>query len=269
MIQFLVTAIILSYVCDAARLNNATGGGYGYLNSVLKKRQDQAGCSGGDSCCINGICNWGEGDCDKDGDCAAGLVCGKDNCRSMNGDRPSFDSTDDCCECPGSAYCCGGDSCCRNGVCNWGEGDCDSNKDCAGELVCGKDNCRTMKGDRPSFDSTDDCCECQGGDNCCTNGICSWGQGDCDSDKDCAGELVCGKDNCRSMKGDRPLFDSSDDCCECQGGDNCCTNGICSWGQGDCDSDKDCADGLKCGTDNCRTMAGGRPSFDSTDDCCY
>ena len=29
-------------------------------------------CDGGDSCCVNGICGVGEGDCDNDSDCQPG-----------------------------------------------------------------------------------------------------------------------------------------------------------------------------------------------------
>ena len=44
-----------------------------------------------------------------------------------------------------------------------------------------------------------------GGDSCCDSkpGGCSVGEGDCDNDSHCAGDLVCGKDNC-----DGPGFDT-------------------------------------------------------------
>ena len=60
--------------------------------------------------------------------------------------------------------CWGGDECCQEDHrCGRGEGDCDSNDDCAEvrenayqyePLICGKDNCVGA-----GFDSTDDCCE--------------------------------------------------------------------------------------------------------------
>jgi len=52
--------------------------------------------------------------------------------------------------------CSGGDSCCdsRIGGCLAGEGDCDMDSHCAGDLVCGVDNCNGI-----GFDSTDDCCK--------------------------------------------------------------------------------------------------------------
>ena len=48
--------------------------------------------------------------------------------------------------------CTGGDSCC-DGQCGIGEGDCDSNSDCAGNLLCGSNNCIGL-----TFDGNDDCC---------------------------------------------------------------------------------------------------------------
>ena len=62
----------------------------------------------------------------------------------------------------------------------------------------------------------------QGNDQCCDHfehGPCGEGEGDCDSDQECSGSLVCGRDNC-------PWGDG-DDCCQkpavdCQWG---------SWGQ--------------------------------------
>jgi len=53
--------------------------------------------------------------------------------------------------------CSGGDSCCsKNFPCDIGEGDCDSDSDCAGDLKCGNDNCNKLS---IGFDSTDDCCQ--------------------------------------------------------------------------------------------------------------
>ena len=38
---------------------------------------------------------------------------------------------------------------------------------------------------------------CRGGEHCCRpDSPCSEGQGDCNSDRDCAGAAVCGQDNC-------------------------------------------------------------------------
>ena len=56
-------------------------------------------CLGGDSCCTpNKPCKDGEGDCDKEKDCAAGLVCGNNNCiTGPLGHIGGFDKDDDCC----------------------------------------------------------------------------------------------------------------------------------------------------------------------------
>jgi len=179
-----------------------------YHNYHDQDREDF--CDGGDSCCQNHPnqrCGIGEGDCDEDMDCERGLVCGRDNCRAWGS---GFDSTDDCCREP----CDGEDSCCsRDNACKEGEGDCDSDSDCEDDLKCGKDNCRGF-----GFDSTDDCCfnprrswgnECRGGDSCCTqDNQCFEGEGDCDHDSDCRGNLRCGTDNCYGEG-----FDDTDDCC--------------------------------------------------------
>jgi|ERR1712126_564664 len=49
---------------------------------------------------------------------------------------------------------------------------------------------------------------CNGQDGCCHNGKCTEGQGDCDVNSDCKGDLSCGTNNCI---GD--TFDDNDDCC--------------------------------------------------------
>ena len=51
------------------------------------------------------------------------------------------------------------------------------------------------------------CLACTGGDDCC-NGECGVGEGDCDHNDDCAGNLLCGSNNCIGL-----TFEGSDDCC--------------------------------------------------------
>ena len=58
--------------------------------------------------------------------------------------------------CVGDVVCNGGDSCCSvTSPCKEGEGDCDSNLHCEGDLLCGANNCDL---NNPGFDTTDDCC---------------------------------------------------------------------------------------------------------------
>jgi hypothetical protein len=45
---------------------------------------------------------------------------------------------------------------------------------------------------------------------------CGWGEGDCDYDVMCKGDLVCGTNNCKAMHmatEKEHLFDGHDDCC--------------------------------------------------------
>merc|ERR1711983_167503 len=99
----------------------------------------KASCAVGSTdwnCCSDGNpCNKGEGDCDKDSHCAAGLKCGKDNCKDFN---PAAHSTADCCY--EAASCAVGSTdwnCCSDGSpCNKGEGDCDKDSHCAAGLKC-------------------------------------------------------------------------------------------------------------------------------------
>ena len=61
---------------------------------------------------------------------------------------------------------------------------------------------------------------------------------------------------------------------ECKGGDKCCTwYNKCDAGEGDCDKDKDCKEGLKCGSSNCGVspiqFIPSYTQWDIYDDCCY
>merc|ERR1712190_506745 len=145
-----------------------------------------------------------------------------------------FPSTYDCCydpsTGPGTGSGChdgtGGWSCCSSSnQCGVGEGDCDNDSHCSGNLKCGQgngfdDNCDTSKG----FPSTYDCCydpstgpgtgsgchDGTGGWSCCSSSNqCGVGEGDCDNDSDCSGNLKCGTNNCDPSKG----FGSGYDCC--------------------------------------------------------
>merc|ERR1711970_1225135 len=54
---------------------------------------------------------------------------------------------------------------------------------------------------------------CKGGDSCCSVGSpCQAGEGDCDSDDHCVGDLQCGENNCDRKS--YSSFDATDDCCQ-------------------------------------------------------
>jgi len=99
------------------------------------------------------------------------------------------------------------DLCTEDAPCTAGQGDCDNNNECAGDLECGINNC--PEGEDPladcCYDPTDDAitgAACDGtGLNmwtCCAtkDGGCGEGEGDCDSDSECTPPLVCGRNSC-------------------------------------------------------------------------
>merc|ERR1712110_779379 len=130
----------------------------------------------------------------------------------------------------------GGWSCCSSSnQCGKGEGDCDNDSDCSGNLICGTNNCDTSKGFGSGYDCCTDsigptgsgCHTGSGGWSCCSSSNqCGVGEGDCDYDIDCSGNLKCGTNNCDTSKG----FGSGYDCCfdsGCQtgsGGWSCCSS---------------------------------------------
>ena len=55
---------------------------------------------------------------------------------------------------------------------------------------------------------------------------------------------------------------------KCRGGEHCCVRNsvrLCQAGEGDCQTDIDCGEGLICGQDNCGQQGG---LWDAEDDCC-
>eukprot|EP01064_Diplonema_japonicum_P024159 TRINITY_DN34659_c0_g1_i1.p1 TRINITY_DN34659_c0_g1~~TRINITY_DN34659_c0_g1_i1.p1 ORF type:complete len:360 (+),score=37.13 TRINITY_DN34659_c0_g1_i1:81-1160(+) len=89
---------------------------------------------------------------------------------------------------------------------------------------------------------------------CKPSAPCPENVGDCDDDADCQGPLGCGFDNCLRLNGGPP-YTAGQDCCEPRaiGHFDYCSSGGCQEGEGDCE-DGECAAGLVCGVDNCRTM---------------
>jgi len=186
-----------------------------------------------DYCRDFGPCAEGEGDCDNDSECESGLTCvqvaGTDTCQSVPTSCTLPEGHLDYCSDP---YC---------GPCDAGEGDCDNDGECAGELTCpqveGIDTCRAAVPVCPPVGHLDYCRDC---------GPCDAGQGDCDNDGECQSGLTCVQ------------VTGTDVCCPHPLGhlDYCRDCGPCADGQGDCDSDGECQSGLTCvqvpGTDTCQ-----------------
>ncbi len=278
-----VDARCVNGVQDGAEEGIDCGGPCG---SCLRPASLVAG--GGDFCSDLFPCVLGEGDCDADSQCLGTLVCGEDN-----GPRFGLPRGYDACERGPTALPPGDpEFCTQEGVlCDVGEGDCERDE-CRAGLVCGEDN-------GPRFglsSSTDACVDAQ-----CTNGVqdpgeeasdcggpcgacarpetlvsgsphfcsvvfpCDHGEGDCDSDLQCSGSLVCGDDN-----GPRFGLPRGYDACERRvpmlafgHADFCAQDGfLCLAGEGDCEQGQ-CADGLVCGSDN-----GPRFGFSSSTDAC-
>ena len=59
----------------------------------------------------------------------------------------------------------------------------------------------------------------------------------------------------------------------CNGQENCChKDNKCGENEGDCNSDSDCKEGLKCGSNNCaqtKRIVNQTSFWDADDDCCY
>jgi len=123
-------------------------------------------------------------------------------------------------DCPDSGECTGltgSSACCsKDAPCPEKGGDCDDDDECQGDLVCGFNNCKDFQ---PNAVDTFDCCirpiqKCNGEEgtgSCCTaEKPCEKGGGDCDSDDECAADLVCGTNNCRNFN---PRAGEFHDCC--------------------------------------------------------
>ena len=113
--------------------------------------------------------------------------------------------------------------CCSsyNYLCGENEGDCDYDDNCLDHLLCGSDNCVNVLAS-DNFTSEHDCCfdplSCDGTQtdtwDCCSSidNLCKENEGDCDTDAECIGNLVCGTDNCVNMHSTHS-FTPSHDCC--------------------------------------------------------
>ena len=220
------------------------GANYGFASDV-DVCEGGGGLPNGDYnyCVDQGPCSAGEGDCDRDSECASGLTCVHDV-----GANYGFASDVDVCEGGGGLPNGDYNYCVDQGPCSAGEGDCDRDSECASGLTCVHD-----VGANYGFASDVDVCEGGGGlpngdyNYCVDQGPCSAGEGDCDRDSECASGLTCVHD-----VGANYGFASDVDVCEGGGGlpngdyNYCVDQGPCSAGEGDCDRDSECASGLTC-----------------------
>lgn len=141
--------------------------------SVRALPKSAGGVNGAFDYCHQSVCNAGEGDCDRNLDCAAGLVCVADN-------GPAFGAPADYDFCAPTH--------CANRVLDTAAGEVaiDAGGPC-GALVCPGTN---------------------GTARFCTPACpCSVGQGDCDTRLDCAAGLVCGINNAERFGIPEPLFE--------------------------------------------------------------
>ncbi len=223
-------------------------------------RQGLSRCSGGingdDDYCSPGCpCPALNGDCDTNADCDPGNVC-----MHNQGLRFGFPSSIDVCapatcanqtwdvgecgqDCGGTSQCgtcvvpraskgCGGvngeEFYCDNPnfPCTQGEGDCETNANCAGGLTC-------ANGVGAAYGLPAGTDVCVG--SSCSNG--TWDADECGVD--CGGTSVC-----QACTVSRP----SKSCGGVNGGSTYCENpnNRCGLGEGDCDGDSDCLPGLTC-----------------------
>jgi len=208
-------------------------------------------------CSEKNPCGIDEGDCDNHSQCVGSLVCGIQNCVNK---FEGFGFKDCCFQLPKgrSQVCRGGDNCCK-GKCLENEGDCDTNSDCMEPLVCGSDNCRSGTGS--SFGGDDDCCYTPKSAECGLYKILKI---------DYSRPLP--KNAILRVRGGvdvywRRYWKNGEFTKNADPEGNCCKgSNRCAIGEGDCDTDSDCQDGLKCGNNNCDWKVAGMHW--KNDDCC-
>jgi len=234
---------------------------------------------GGSGCTTKKRCSVCQGDCDRDADCMKGLKCFQRGNYELikgcqvggSGDRKGYDYCYD-----GKAlHNYGGTGCTKAKKCEKCGGDCDSDADCKTGLKCFQRNGFTKVPDCNAHGTVHDVSnydfcyndpkglKSMGGSGCTRSKRCSACHGDCDGDYDCKPGLKCFQRNALQQIHGCGFGGSNDvrgyDYCYNPkalfnlGGSGCTPSKKCARCQGDCDSDRDCKDGLKCYQRNGKT----------------
>ncbi len=154
-------------------------------------------CRGGANCCSKDtICNVGDGDCNKDGDCPGVLICGNNNCltgeniaRNSLINKGLWDPEDDCCE----------RACTPAHPCPEGGGFCLADADCknSGWAKCGASCTNVTYFPRNKFINNTETFGYKTTDKCCYRfcnkryNVCGINQVGCWNDEDCGPGLYC------------------------------------------------------------------------------
>jgi hypothetical protein len=206
-----------------------------------------------DYCLECGPCFAGEGNCESDSECEAGLGCVADSGADFGlGARVGVCQAKAGCELdPGDP-----DYCLQCGPCGFGEGDCDGTRECQAGLTCVDDVGATF-GLAPSADvcgfRQGDFCPYEPGhpDFCRACGPCEPGEGGCKSSGECVAFSQCFE----KIGAELGFTPNTNVClraapadCPFQLGDPdyCKVCGVCGEAEGDCDTDRQCRAGLEC-----------------------
>jgi hypothetical protein len=189
-------------------------------------------------------CSSGEGDCDSNAQCAPGVglicvpnngprfgfasswdVCAAVHCANnvLDGDETGIDCGGSCGTCSGCLGTPSTETFCSGCQCVSGQGDCDSSSECAAGLICATDN-GALFGLPRNYDV---CVPPH-----CTNDMLDAASGETGIDS--GGPCGTRASTCTGTPG------ATDFCVGCQ----------CASGEGDCDSNAECATGLACAVNN-------------------
>ena len=205
----------MTFLCEAAIT---------FLVMVIAVDEIDAGkyCSSNADCSDSQVCYYGNcfGECRTDSQCSYGKKCYRAFCKeSCNGNA----------DCPSNVPVCRSNGYCYPQRCRTvALAERVAKRDCGSGWVCVAGYCYRRK----SCNSNDDCpsywpacinghcfLSCSGVPttdySCCTSSNpCNVGKGDCDSDYECAGSLVCGTNNCKSdFSSSETNWTSLADCC--------------------------------------------------------